>query len=443
MTTHKDRAGRDHSQSERERTELAMTGGPAAGTASSASGTAGRTLSPGELAALHDAVATQNLLGLGTPAFTASSVLALMASLEALSAAYPQLVNPEFTGWVDQLYGLLAGSSTSYDQNFPALYLTWQVSQFPFDPASETVTVPNLGSVQVLLVVQDSLSPRWTSWADSIQVGGQKYGFYPGGVYPAFRNQCKINYTVQIMDESILFGNEYVQGAASREPWSPTAQPPAWNQALTSLMQSWGPAGCPANVFPPGTFVGYAARHLAVLDPGSWTDAEATKTAVQQVWDAQLAELRALAADSGPLTAQTCLYLLYLLLAVRSGDSECQAAVKELMNLGCSTPGHPNDIVGNQLVYAALMGVSDPAGTFAWTYPQRLQLLQDLQQLAAGDDPAAQALTSSLTAALRLQQVDSSYPEQDPNDSTNFDERKADTVAALRASLTGWQKQSA
>jgi hypothetical protein len=39
--------------------------------------------------------------------------------------------------------------------------------------------------------------------------------------------------------------------------------------------------------------------------------------------------------------------------------------------------------------------------------------------------------------------VDSSYPEQDPNDSTNFDERKADTVAALRASLTGWQKQSA
>jgi hypothetical protein len=208
-------------------------------------------------------------------------------------------------------------------------------------------------------------------------------------------------------------------------------------------MQSWGPAGCPANVFPPGTFVGYAARHLAVLDPGSWTDAEATKTAVQQVWDAQLAELRALAADSGPLTAQTCLYLLYLLLAVRSGDSECQAAVKELMNLGCSTPGHPNDIVGNQLVYAALMGVSDPAGTFAWTYPQRLQLLQDLQQLAAGDDPAAQALTSSLTATLRLQQVDSSYPEQDPNDSTNFDERKADTVAALRASLTGWQKQSA
>jgi hypothetical protein len=110
------------------------------------------TLSAGELAAVRTMLATQNLLGQGVPAFTASSVLDLMARLDTLSAAYPQLVNPSFMGWVTQLYDLLAATDTIYVQKFPALYLSWKVSQFPFNPPSETITVTNVGAISVPLV---------------------------------------------------------------------------------------------------------------------------------------------------------------------------------------------------------------------------------------------------------------------------------------------------
>jgi hypothetical protein len=73
-----------------------------------------------------------------------------------------------------------------------------------------------------------------------------------------------------------------------------------------------------------------------------------------------------------------------------------------------------------------------PNGEFAWSNPQRLQLLQDLRALVAGEDPASIALQKSLDAHVKLLKVDSAYPMQDPNvPNTPFDQRQTDTLSAL------------
>jgi hypothetical protein len=398
-------------------------------TRSTGGGPAAQQLSAGELAALRSLLATQNLLGQGAPAFTASSVMDLMARLDALSAAYPDLVNATVRGWVDQLYESLTGADTAYAQKFPALYLTWQVSRFPFNPTSETVSVGGFGPITVALVGAESPSGDWNAWPTAIEVGSQVVA----GVYPAFANPSRIVYTVQEISESVGIGNVGVVGQL-RQPWQPTANPPVWNQALRSLLGAWGVAGAPVSIFPHCSFIDYVPKHQAVLDPLSWTDVEHVKDAVAPVWHSQLAQTRTLLAEE-QLSGATYLFLLHLLMALTGGDDDCQALAASTLDLPCSPPAYPNDVFSNQLVYAALMEVSDPSGAFAWESPRRLQILRDLRSLTTGQDPASQSLQGTLDAQIRLQDVDPSYPMQDPNNSgTSFDRRKTDTLAALDAS---------
>ncbi len=403
-------------------TASAITGGPT-----------DRLLAEDELAAVRAMLATQNLLGQGAPAFTAASIVQLMARLDTLSDTYLHLVNPSFKQWVDQLYDLLAATGTVFAQKFPALYLTWKVAQFPFSPPTEiiTVTPPDSSVPQGQTPIQSRPTPVEFrldgSSPNSIQVGDQAYpiGYYGRGVYPAFRNPCKINYVWESG-----FGSEVVQGS-SREPWTPTANPPGWNQALTSLMQSWGAANTPDNVFPRhSTFSDYVPKHLAVLDPQSWTDVEQIKVGVADVWQSQLLELHELLAAEW-LSGETYFYLLHLLIALRTGNDECQTLAMRTLDMACSSPAYPNDTFANQVVYAALMNVSDPNGAFGWSPPQRLQFLDDLRSLVVGGDPASSALQASLESHSKVQNSDPAYPMQDPRSNLPFDDRKTDTLAAL------------
>ena len=391
--------------------------------------TARPRLLPGEYTAVTALLACQRLLGQASPPFTAASVLELMTRLDALSAAYPKLVDPTFGDWARQLYELLAAVDTVYGQKFPALYLCWQVSRFPFDPSTETIHVPQLGAIAVSLAGAQS-GNTWTASANSIQVGGQAHpvGVY-GGVYAAFRNVCSINYAVTIDDIGLGFGNVVVAGA-QRQPWVPTANPPAWNRALADLLQRWGEAGCPVNVFPHCTFDDYAQKHRAVLDPRAWTDVERLKAGVAALWQSQRGGLEALSTVP-TLLGPDYFALLHLLIAVSNGDDDEVSLVVTTLQSPCSSPEYPNDTFANQLVYAALMHVADPTGAYRWNATRRLQLLQDLLALTQGSDPASAALQAALQSHLDVQNVDSAYPMQDPNNNVPFDQRLTDTLAAL------------
>ncbi len=522
-----------------------------------ADGPAVQPLSAGELPAVQSVLAAQSLLGIGTPAFTASSILDLMAQLDSLSDRYSQLVNPSFKGWATDIYDALAKADTSYGQKFPALYLTWQVSQFQFKPSSEVIPGPagtgwtvvtgfndtldfsafkdakgndakfvatvaagtyatgdqmataiqtalsaivpapangwawdvyyeadkfridsnfsfvllastganvatgiftdigfaavdtssasshtgdsvSYGSrtlFSVLLAGNQDPSGDWNSSPNSIQVGDQQYaiGFYGRGVYPAFRNVCKINYALQLTGGKYGFGTTVLQGS-SREPWVPVSAPPSWNTEITSLLQSWGEANTPKNVFPwQCTFTDFVQQHLDVLNPQSWNDMEKLKTAVTGVWQLQLSETRQLfeAKTHPTLSSEAYFYLLHLLIALCSGGDECQELAAKSLNMACSSEEYPNDTFANQLTYVALINVADPNGAFAWTASERLQLLQDLSGLVVGQDPGSSALAASLASHIKLQGADPGYPLQDPNSNKPFAERKSDTLAAL------------
>lgn len=413
-------------------------------------------LAADELAAVRAMLATQSLLGQAAPKFTASSISELMKRIDTLSDQYPHLVSPSFKKWVDDLYALLAATDTVvYGQKFPALYLTWEVSQFPFNPPSETVWVtkdaplqknpggPNNPAGSSLKPSRIQVEVRLDSHSpSSIQVGDLQYplGFYGRGVYPAFRNSCKINY---LWEHEI--GNEAVQGS-SREPWTPPAYPPAWQVALTNLMKTWDDVLArtdwysatlkgdipPQKVFPWGAgFDDYVQKHLAVLDPKSWTDVEGLKDGVARVWRSQLAEARQVLAHPEALPSEAYFYLLHLLIVLRNGNDDCQTLAANTLLLPCSSPEYPNDTFVNQIVYAALMNVADPNGAYAWDSSQRLQMLQGLRSLVVGEDPATGALQASLASHIATQNTDSAYPMQDPNTNVAFDERKTDTLAAL------------
>jgi hypothetical protein len=67
-----------------------------------------------DLAAIRVFLTTQNMLGQRAPAFTAQTILALMAQLDTLSGAYPQIRNATMKGWVNKLYDSLQSVNTDH-----------------------------------------------------------------------------------------------------------------------------------------------------------------------------------------------------------------------------------------------------------------------------------------------------------------------------------------
>jgi hypothetical protein len=384
-----------------------------------------------ELAAIQTLLTAQNMLGLAAPAFTMASVVSMMAQLDALSAAYPQILNGTFQSWVNQLYTLLAGVTTVYGQNFPALYLTYQVSAFPFNPTSEQLHVNNT------TVSADLTVPRWSSnnppvqsYPEAVYCAGSEYDLQQYGVYPSFSSQNALVYRITIYFQGVELAADLL-GVALRVPWTAPANPPSWNQALTALTTSWGPGNTPANVIPRCTFDNYVAAHSAVVDPQSWTDVEQVKAGVVPVWQSQLA-LMTQCLGAPQLSSDTYLFMLHLSIALTSGNTACQDIAAKLMSAPCASIEYPNDIFANQLVYLALMYMADPAGSYVWSNSQLQQALSDLGNVVTGSDAASQAIQASLKQHLKLLLVDSAYPLQDPYvPAVGFNQRVTDTLYAL------------
>jgi hypothetical protein len=91
------------------------------------------TLVAGELAAAQQLLSIQAAMGAGAPPVTPSTMAAVIQQLSSLSAAYPNLKNSVFRGFVDQLYQSLITVPTVYSQPFPALYIAyWYRNDSPY-----------------------------------------------------------------------------------------------------------------------------------------------------------------------------------------------------------------------------------------------------------------------------------------------------------------------
>jgi hypothetical protein len=397
-------------------------------------------LSPAELPAVRTILATQNMLGQGAPVFTAQSALAMMAQLDTLSGVYPQLANSLFQGWVTQLYSLLAGVNTSYNLPFPALCLAYEVSRFPFNPYAEFVPLGWCAPAGLFLnrVTQSmTVAPNvpLTVWPSAILVSGTAYEVSQWGVYPAFASACVLRYH-QIATGT---GTYDEPGSNSRAPWpGPPANPVAWNQTVTNLLQSWGLTNAPAALFQTTTFDNYSSSLSGLLSPASWSNIEQVKSGVAAVWQSQSSEINTLI-SAQTLSSATYFFFLHLLTGIVSGNPACQTLAQQVVSAICSSIEYPNDTFINQLIYASLMYLADPMGSYAWNNPQLQTWVSAMTAVVPGADPASTAILASLTNHAKLLNADASYPLQDPyNPGVGFNQRVTDTLYALdqsRASM--------
>ncbi|MGN6673720.1 MAG: hypothetical protein ACTHMA_10485 [Thermomicrobiales bacterium] len=403
------------------------------------------TLAAAELPAVRVFLATQNMLGKNAPAFTAPGVLALMAQLDTLANAYPQIKNTTLLGWIDTLYDDLAQVTTVYKQPFPALYIAYHLATFPFSPYSESVPqgyYPG-GFLSINRVQQtfQTYDPNGNVITVTEGPGGirvpalnQTFAIAQHGVYPAFRQTC-----VLIYHQVVQGGGTYDEpGDVTRAPWGgPPAAPPRWNQAVNDLLQTWAMQP-PTAVIPLTTFDDYAAVQHAVLAPTAWTDVEQVKAGVASVWAAQVGEVRVLL-QPATLTADTYFFLLHVLVGLLTGDTATATLVEQLVSAVATSQEYPNDTFINQLIYLALMYLGDPLGPYGWNNAQLQTALTDISSVVANVGPAAPLILTSLAQHQKLLYAAASYPLVDPyNPGIGFTQRKTDTLAALdkaRASL--------
>ena len=390
-------------------------------------------LSPAELPAVRTIISMQNMLGQGAPAFTAQSALAMMAQLDTLSGIYPQIANALFKGWVDQLYSLLAAVNTSYNLPFPALYLAYEVSRFPFNPYAEFVPLGWCAPAGLFLnrVTQSmTVAPNvpLTVWPSAIIAGGTAYDVTQWGVYPAFASACVLRYH-QVATGT---GTYDEPGSSSRAPWAgPPANPAGWNQTVTRQLQAWGVTNAPAALFQKTTFDNYSSALAGLLSPASWSNIEQVKSGVAPVWQSQSTEISTLI-SAQTLSSASYFFFLHLLTGVVSGDQACQALAQQVVSAPCSSIEYPNDTFINQLIYASLMYMADPLGSYAWNNPQLQAWVTAMAGVVTGTDRASAAIQVSLTNHAKLLNADASYPLQDPyNPSVGFNQRVTDTLYAL------------
>ena len=192
-----------------------------------------------------------------------------------------------------------------------------------------------------------------------------------------------------------------------------------------ALMNGWG-GTCPD----PSSVVRF---EQSLFDPKNWTDSQSLVTNLvgTGVWQEQSQAFTGLLKPTS-LKSEAYFFLLHLLIALGTSTPSDQQAAEKLVSASASSPEYPNDTFINQLVYLVLMYLNDPMGNFAWTNAQLQAEISLLEALVVNQDPASQAIRTSLAQHQRFLRTDASYPMQDPYaPGVGFTQRVTDTLFAL------------
>ncbi len=232
-----------------------------------------------------------------------------------------------------------------------------------------------------------------------------------------------------------LFRHGIGGGSGTKYKWDPPAQPPAWKKALNAVLESWDdPAKLPASLFSLHKLDWQEdVRRIGELfDPKKWTDAAKLKAHAVSLWEAQSQFVKNLLTEAS-LQADDCVSLLSILSVLANSPSDDHRhSAFQIANLNTDSPEYPNDIFINQLVYYVLMEWIDPRGGYQWTHEQIKNEMQKLILAVPHHDPASELMRNTFEVQAAVLKASPSYPMFDPyNASTNFAERKTDTLFAL------------
>lgn len=370
---------------------------------------AGYTLTATDAAAFATLLQAQNGVG---PACSPGQdqLLAFYAAVDAFSYdAYRTITNTTLQSWVGQLYPPMITTRTCYGISAAGMYALYAYAAFVRASFSQAEYEPDNTDIV-------------TFWIDH---GGQDADFGNQG----FPNAVPYGW----------FGFPAVG------MWRPPGQPTTFFQALVSDVLTLNTAlaqaksataavelfsGAGGHCDSPAALVQF--QH-GLFDPAHWTDVASFLTAIRAapLWQQQLDAVRALLKPD-TVTGDGYFFLLHLLIGLTAGGPASLQLAQQVTSAAAGSTEYPNDTFVNQLVYLTLLLLADPMGNFAWPTAQLEAELTKLVGLVSGTDPASVALQTSLSRHLRVLQVDTAYPLQDPYcPSIGFPQRQSDTLFAL------------
>lgn len=374
------------------------------------------TLTVDDTAAFAALLRAQGALG---PARTAPGQAQFLAFFEAIDTfaynAYTRITNPRLEGWVDQLYAPLIGTRTCYGISAAGMYVLYVYAQF------------------TKACFRHGAPVHWPTDQTIID-----YWHSRGG-----REPCPSFFGTHFLPSANPWN---FFGTSGTGMWKPPAQPMAFLDAmskdidiLNAALQAAGKCTSTVALFideglgtctEPECVVEFEQSRF---DPAHWTDAGTftANLARAPLWQEQRDDVTGMLRPEA-LDGDDYLFLLYLLVALSSGDARNRQLAQRIACADASSSEYPNDTFANLLVYLTLLNLADPAGDYAWTNTQLQAHVATLVGAVTGTDPASQALKAALTRHGKVLRSDTSYPMHDPYcPSVGFNRRVSDTLFAL------------
>lgn len=207
----------------------------------------------------------------------------------------------------------------------------------------------------------------------------------------------------------------------------------SFEMGVHSAYASWGTATPPFT--PP--------QNLQVLvdsNAASWSNASGLKSALSVLWTSQVNTLKTLVPLS-ELTPDQCLFLMYLLPCLVTGNGAQQNSVTKIASASCTSIELFDSDLYTSLVYYNLMRLADPVGPYAQINSQIQDFINNLIPMVTGTDVGSVFMKGVLTKQAKILLVTAGYPMVDPYcPGIDFNTRQADLLEAIN--MTWAQLQS-
>jgi len=355
------------------------------------------TLSSNDMAAWVSLIGTQNILGAGRPAIDDSGSYGFVwwihvMTLDLLRTStgpgswsvtpnnpmYNQISNSQVKSWMDNLFSNLTTFQTSYNnKKLPEVYV---------------------GYMYYLFVATSQCFDCFNSTSQ----------YYPAFATGASSDQEKM------WDDC---------RSPTVGPWSRPGKPDVWSTAINNTFTAWGGNGVPADL----------NLGLELFKTAKWTNVQDQKTTIAPLWASQAAALTDLQSQTA-LDDDECVFLLYLLCSLTTGDTTQQRLVQTITSFATNSLELPNDTFINTLVYYVMTVWVDPLGNYGFNSDQIKGTLNNLNGVLVNTDAGTQAIKACIGKNLKILNAAPTYPMTDPyNPNIGFNSRKSDILDAINS----------
>jgi hypothetical protein len=355
------------------------------------------TLSATDMAVWPAIINMQNILGAGRPAIDDTGSNAFIwwihvMTLDLLRTSngaggwnlasntphYQLIGNPQLKSWMDDFFGKLTSFQTNYgSRNLPEVYVGYMYHLF----------------------VATSECPDCFNSAASY--------------YPAFASGAA--------SDPDLMWDDCKSNTVG--PWARPGKPDSWSAAINNTFAAWGTGGVPG-VLGPG---------LNLFKTANWTNVQDLKPATASLWVNQAAALADLQSQPA-LDDDGCLFLLYLLCSLGTGDAAGQKQAQTITSFPTNSLELPNDSFIDTLIYYIMMIWVDPLGSFGFNGDGIRGTLNTINGLLVNTDPGTQAIKTCIGKNLKILNAAPTYPMTDPyNPNIAFNTRKSDLLEAINS----------